>query len=303
LIGVVDPSHKEMARDSLGRLPEWVPLDVALSRSLDEKWAPWTWEILNAMFEEFQERGSRISVSALVSHCPRAEIIKRRADYVTDLADMYVPFRGTMVHRTLEMYAGPQTIAEHRFFTELDGIEFSCAPDALTKTILSDYKVTENPPRYNTPYNNHTEQVQFNAYVCRNATAFECPEELGKRDDWSALDFDPREFPAEKVQLVYLAPKFVKTLTVEREETVVKTLKAGPVLRKAKVPYVWEDDKVEEILIPRLGLFKEALEVYPEWPKGTEEIWGGDAGWACPGYPLCKLPNCLAKRYPNRLTW
>jgi hypothetical protein len=256
------------------------------------------------MFSEFQERGDLISVSALVSHCPRAEIIKRRADNVSDLEDLYIPFRGTMVHRTLELYAHPETIAEHRFYTELDGIEFSCSPDTLTKTILSDYKVTENPPRYNYPYSNHTEQVQFNAYVCRNATKFAEPGRDTKLTiGLDMLPFDPREHPVEKVQLVYLSPKFVKTLTVEREETIVKELKAGPVLRKAKVPYVWSNEEVEKVLRPRLELFKQALEDYPAWPAGAERVWGGEKGWECPGYPLCRLPNCLAKRYPDRLTW
>jgi hypothetical protein len=47
------------------------------------------------------------------------------------------------------------------------------------------------------------------------------------------------------------------------------------------------------------------LEAYPEWPAGLEDMPGfeGPAGWACPGKPLCSLPNCLAKRYPNGLVW
>jgi hypothetical protein len=303
LVGIVDPSHKEMARDTSGRLPAWLPLDEALASARDEKWAPWTPEILRAMFEGYQERGDLISTSSLVSHCPRAEIIKRRMDYTSDLEDLYVPFRGTMIHQVLEGYAGDDTIAEHRFFTELDGIEISCSPDTLTRTTLSDYKVTETPPRYNYPYANHTEQVQINAYIVRHATAFQKPGGEYDEVNWQDLPFDPRENPVEKVQLIYMAPKFVKTLVVERTETIVRELKAGAKLVKGKVPDVWSDEKVENLIGPRLVLFREALQQFPQWPLGAEEEWGGEKGWACPGYPLCRLPNCLAKRYPERLTW
>ena len=66
------------------------------------------------------------------------------------------------------------------------------------------------------------------------------------------------------------------------------------------------------VLEPRVAMFKKALDApYIEkngvrtlaWPEGAELLWGGEPGYECPGYPLCKLPNCLAKRYPTRLTW
>jgi hypothetical protein len=310
LVGVVDPSHKEMARDTLGRLPEWLPLGEALHEAEvnSTKWSPWTYELMHAIFEEKQERYKSISASSLVDHCTRADIIGRMADYVDDLENLYVPFRGTMIHRTMELYAHDDTIAEHRFFTTVNGIEISCSPDWLTRTTLGDYKVTENPPAYNNPWTNHQEQVQINAFITRNATSYSPPgygpREMHKwdgHDGSTPLPFDPRAHPATKLVLVYMGPKKPKTLLVERTTDYFDFKKGKDV--RGKQPFVQTDEQVLEYLAPRVEMFQRALEVFPEWPDGAEKVWGGEPGWTCPGYPLCKLPNCLAKRWPGRLMW
>jgi hypothetical protein len=304
LVGVVDPSHKEMARDTLGRLPEWLPLDVAVAqaRETGTKWSPWTYELMSAMFALYQERQSRISATSLVDHCTRADIIKRKADYVDDLENIYVPFRGTMLHKVLEDYGSDDALVEVRFFTDVGGVEISCSPDHLTRDTLTDYKVTENPPRYNNPYTNHSEQVQFNAFICRNATAWRrSGEALEGTPDFSRLAFDPREHPVKKLVLLYLSPKYPKALLVEKTVDYFDIVKNKEV--RGKRPYVMTDDRVLDILEPRVAMFKAGLEAYPDWPDGAEKLWGGEPGWACPGYPLCRFPNCLAKRYPRRLTW
>jgi hypothetical protein len=288
-------------------LPPWVTLDAALGWALNDiKWSPWTYELLRAMFAEVQERGDHLSSSALVAHCPRAEVIKRKESYVADLKDLYIPFRGTMVHRTLEHAASEDAIAEARFYTNLDGIEFSCSPDLLTRTTLYDYKVTETPPAYDYPYVSHKEQVQFNAYIVRHADEYSPAGETEKFPvsfavEGESLPFDPREHPVEHVALVYMGPKFVKTLEVEKTDDVFNE-KTGKFSRR-KIPYVWSDKLVERELKPRLFLLKEALDIYPKWPEGAELVWGGEPGWLCPGPPLCRLPDCLAKRWPNRLSW
>ena len=277
LVGVIDPAHRVSKSRTYGAPPPWITTEVALQRSLeDPKWAPWPWELLNALFSEFQERGDLISSSALVTACPRSEVIRRKADYVLDLRDIYIPFRGTMVHRTLEIYANDGAIAEHRFHTSLRGIPVSCAPDLLTRTRLTDYKVTEQPP-YNYPWVEHKEQVQFNAFVCRNAEL--TPEDIG-------LPFDPTEFPVSEVALVYLGPKFPKVLRVESKGE----------------PYIWDDGEIDKEFGPRLETFAQALESYPKWPSDAEKIWGGNPSWKCPGPPLCYF-NCVAKRWPEGLVW
>jgi hypothetical protein len=315
LVGVVEPSHSEARRkDKVGYLPNWVPLDEVLERiGSSIKWAPWTYELVSAMLDEHQERLERISVSALVAHCPRAEVIKRKAEYITALEDLYVPFRGTMVHRTMEMNRHPTSIAEARFYTTVDGIEFSCSPDLLDQEVLFDYKVTQTPPAYNYPYRHHTEQVEFNAFIARHAEKWDLPEGM------TSLPFDPREHPVSHVALVYMGPKWVKVLEVEKKEEVFNAVTGK--FSKVQVPFVWPDPYVLKVLRPRLHLFKNALDSYPEWPEPwvdfndldkktgkakvhtAEELWGGEPGWQCPGPPLCKLPDCVARRYPDRLTW
>ena len=87
LQGIIDPSHEKAEKDfgRPGVLPAWVTTDEALDRvRQDTKWAPWTYELLHAMFAERQER-DYISSSMLVAACPRADVIKRKAQYVTDL--------------------------------------------------------------------------------------------------------------------------------------------------------------------------------------------------------------------------
>ena len=293
LVGVVDPSHKEMARDTQGRLPNWLTLADALDAARDNKWSPWPWELMNAMFSAYQER-DYISTSTLVDHCVRADVIKRRMDYVEDLQSLYVPFRGTDLHRVLEVAAHPEAIAEARFFTTVAGLEISCSPDHLTRTTLTDWKFTENPPQYQYPWRNHTEQVQFNAFIVRNST----------HSDWGTgqdFPFDPTVDVATELHVVYLGPKFVKSLTVEKTTDYFDIAKGKEV--RGKVPDVWSDDKVLGIIEPRVEMFQRALDIFPEWPEGAEELWGGEPGYTCPGYPLCRLPNCIAKRYPGRLTW
>ena len=304
LVGVVNPSHKEMARDTLGRLPEWLPLDVAVAAAQADgtKWSPWTYELMTAMFGEQQDRQSRISATSLVDHCTRADIIKRRADYVEDLESLYIPFRGTMLHKVLEDYGHDDAIVEHRFFAEVAGESISCSPDHLSKTTLTDYKVTENPPRYNNPWTNHSEQVHFNAFICRNATRWrKSGDPLEGTDDFAALPFDPRANPATKLVLLYLSPKWPKALLVEKTIDYFDFKKNKEV--RGKQPYVMSDAQVLTLLEPRVEMFRRGLEAFPEWPDGAEKLWGGEPGWTCPGYPLCKLPNCMAKRYPGRLTW
>jgi hypothetical protein len=313
LVGVVEPSHSELRRkDKVGYLPNWLPLDDVLEHiGSSIKWAPWTYELVSAMLDEHQERLERISVSSLVAHCPRAEVIKRKADYITALEDLYIPFRGTMVHRTMEMNRHPTSIAEARFYTTVDGIEFSCSPDLLDQEVLFDYKVTQTPPAYNYPYRHHTEQVEMNAFIARHAERWDLPERM------DSLPFDPREHPVSHVAVVYLGPKWVKVLEVEKKEEVF--LPTGK-FAKVQVPFVWPDPYVLKVLRPRLHLFKNALDSYPEWPEPwtdmsnvgkdgkfttykAEDVWGGEPGWHCPGPPLCKLPDCVARRWPDRLTW
>jgi hypothetical protein len=188
----------------------------------------------------------------------------------------------------MELYQHDDAIAEVRFGTTLRGIAVSCAPDLLTRTRLTDYKVTEQPP-FSYPWVEHKEQVEFNAFICRNAEWFQIPTAKSPASITGVqahLPFDPTANPVTEVVLCYLGPKFPKTLRVESKGE----------------PIIWDDETIDKEFGPRAELFQQALEVYPEFPKGAESLWGGDAGWECPGPPLCYF-NCVAKRYPKGLVW
>lgn len=298
LIGIVDPSHDERAADEPGRLPVWIPRDELVARAATEgpMWSPWSYELLTAALEEWQDR-DYLSTTMLTGGCSRSNIIERRADFVLTVDSLYASLMGTLIHRTLEYNARPGASVENRFFTELEyqagrKVTLSCSPDIVTATALGDYKKTENPPAYQYPWRSHTAQVNVNRYIVNHAR------------DWEGeLAFNPRTAHIQELYLVYLGPKGPKTLVCTKKQPV--TFKNGKEGTRS-LPYVWTDDECEEYIFPRLAALELALDAYPEWPDSfTDETPGfeGPPGWACPGKPWCSLPDCLAKRYPNGLTW
>lgn len=293
LVGIADPSHTGLKNRRGGKLPMWYSLEdlAAEATEASPKWSPWPWELMAAALGEHQERGDRISTTLLTSACPRGAVLERKVDYVGDLSNMYASLRGTLLHKVLEGYARPGSIEEARFYTEVDGVEFSGSPDLLTPTTVWDWKMTENPPSFGYPYRKHTEQVLVNAYVVRHYTDIEYDK---------PMPFDPHETPPTKAVVMYIGPKEPKPIQVERKETWVTP--AG-VEREGKRAYVWSDAEALEYIRPRLSLMRRALKAYPKWVPGAEEVWGGKPGYTCPGPPLCHLPNCLAKRDPDLFVW
>ena len=317
LVGIVDPSHWERAHAKAGRLPNWLTLDEALlaSQAPNPKWSPWVFELIQAALGEHQERGKRLSTTTLTSPCPRADVLKRSVDYIGSLDDMYAALRGTMVHRTLESYARLGAIAEGRFYTTVDGIELSGSPDLVTEDTVYDYKVPTDAtgvPSFGYPFRHQTEQLMLNAFILRHAEKWDYP---------GPLPFDPRDNPATHAVIVYLGPKGPKVIEYQISQDFVTP--AG-VTKRAPRPYVWRD---EEVLAgyddgdrklggmrARLHLMKQALDFYPEWPPSwvdadteeeytAEQVWGGEPGWLCPGPPICRLPDCLARRRPENYVW
>lgn len=320
MIGVIDPSHYERARARAGRLPKWLTMEEALNLSAvpNPKWSPWTFELIKAALGEHQERGKRISTTTMTTPCPRQEVLKRSVDYVGSLDDMYAPLRGTMVHRTLEHSARLGAIAEARFFTTVDEIELSCSPDLVTENTVYDYKVpvdASGVPTFGYPFRHQTDQLMTNAFILRHAERWELP------DGSTTLPFDPRENPVSHAVIVYLGPKGPKVIEWQRMEEFVTPTGAK---RSGKRAYVWNDDEVlngydkeaKQLggMRAQLHLMYNALHSYPEWPEPwenvetgevytAEQVWGGPKGWKCPGPPLCRLPDCLARREPDMYAW
>ena len=293
MVGVVLPTHKERKSDMPGRYPKWAPVDEILADALvaSPKWSPWNYELVKGIVNSHQERGDKLSVTTLTGGCMRGTLLERREDYIGALDQAYAAFRGTMVHSMLESTARPGSLAEWRFFSSVDGQEISGSPDLITYDSIWDWKTTENPPAYSYMYEGHKLQLQYNRFIFNNATKWEAPHPSLQA---AGPDLDPYHTTIQHLAIVYLGPKGPKVLECEKKGDT-----------RFNVPDVWTDEQVLESLRPRMAAWKEAWESYPVWPAGLENApgWAGPQDWSCPGPPLCYLPNCLAKRYPNMLTW
>lgn len=306
MVGVIDPSHDERSAHDDGRLPAWLSKEDVLQASLDggPKWSPWPYELLKAGFDNHQER-DYISVTMLTGGCGRGKVIERQADFIGDMDSMYASLKGTQIHRTLELAARPGAVAEHRFFTTLSvkglDVELSCSPDTVVfeepYTAIYDWKTTENPPTFGYPWKSHDRQLQYNRWLVNHAEKW--VDQDGHPVD---LPFNPWETAFKHLAIVYLGPKGPKVIEVTKTREV--TTPNNKVVKR-KMPYVWSDDEVLDDMMPRLEAMVRALDAYPEWPFEGEEAPGfeGPDGWGCPGKPWCSLPMCLAKRFPNGLTW
>lgn len=304
LIGVVDPRGKESLPDPDIKVPWYTREELLRALSQDALGeSHWTYEMAAAAFDNVQDRGEMLSTTAIIGSCPRSEVLKRREEYIGDLNELWSALRGTLMHRTLELYTPPQSIAEVRFFCTIDGQEISGQPDLLTQRSLIDYKVPADqssiPMTY--LYKSQTEQLMLNAFICRHAERWE-PE--------GDLPFDPRGQKLDSVGIVFIGPKRPKVIVYKRSEDFT-----GPSgkKRKIRVPYVWDDKEVLDVLRPRMHMLRNALASYPDWPEpwtdpetwqeySAEYLWGGEPGWDCPGWPHCKFSTCLAKRRRN-LKW
>ncbi len=306
LVGLVDPSHAERKADVPGRLPRWLALEELLPKlaTASPKYSPWPYELVAAALDQWQER-DYISTTMLVGGCARSKVLERKEDFILDVDSLLAALKGSLTHRTLEFSNRPGSLAEARFFTTVyvkgaGDVEVSCSPDLLTQNpnAVVDYKCPTDDrsiPSYGYPWPSQVEQLQFNRYIVNHAERWDLPEGV-------ELPFDPRALNFENLYIVYVGSKMVKV--IECQKSVQKTYKNGNT-GPMKVPDIWDDEKVEDEMVPRLTAMLRALDAYPEWPDGLEEEPGfeGEPGWRCPGKPWCKLPDCLAKRYPNGLFW
>lgn len=296
MIGVVDPTHKARKGHWQG-YPPWLPLSEVLAEAevASPKWAPWPYELIASLVAEHQERGARLSVTALTGGCMRGNIVERKEDYIGTLDGMYPMLRGTLIHSALERGARPGALAEWRFYSDVDGQEISGSPDLVTYDTIWDYKTTDKPPKYDYMWPNHNLQLQYNRFLFNNATKWDAPKGI----DPATISLDPFHTKIQHLAIVYLGPDGPKVLEAE----VARATRTGG--RKFRVPDVWTDTQVLADLRPRMESWKMAWESYPQWPAGLENFPGfeGPPEWKCFGPPLCYLPACAAKRLPYGLVW
>lgn len=300
IIGILDPSHEERsASRKVGYVPRWLTPEALLDRAYHSEpgWSPYSYELIASILSEQEDRGDSISTTALIGPCPRSTVLERKAEYIESLETLWRAWKGTMVHYVLEANARPNSIAEVRFIMPYGNDKLSCKPDLITQEgVMWDYKNTANMPYGSYPKSYHTEQLQINRWVVNNATQWT------KNSKPCTLPWNPHELKFTNLVIEYLGVDYPKAL--ETTKSVQVPNKTGPGSHAVRVPYVWPDDEVKERVKDRYSALRAALAAYPEWPDGIEEVWGGERGWACPGWPYCPLRgSCLASRYPNGLVW
>lgn len=305
IAGVVDPSHKERIRSKYGaELPKWYPVDYLMKLAYendDPHWSPFTYELLSNALSEDRDSyyGDRITTTMLESPCPRSNIIARKEEYIEDVDELWMRFRGSMVHSSLEQHARPNSISEVRFFAKVEDDEISGTPDLITQAgTMWDYK-TGKVPRWADPMPWHVEQLQINRWIVNNAHMWKKGDEENP-----PVPFDPRALDFQHLAILYMDDNGPVPLEfMERIDIPTKKGAKNP-YKKVKVPGIWDDAKVLDMMMPRFKAMRAALESYPEFPKGVEKLWGGDNTWECPGPPYCPLRGmCLASRFPDALIW
>lgn len=318
LIGFVDPSHDERAADFPGRLPAWMSVDdlLATAARSGPDWSPYSYETIQAIVEEHQER-DYLSTSLLTGGCARSRVLERMESYIDTVDANYAALMGTLAHRTVEYSSRDNSVAEWRFWTHVDvgmreTLEVSCSPDIVTwePDGLGDYKRTETPPQ-NYPWMGHKLQLEYNAFIVRNAERWANAD----GDESADLPFDVRTWKPQSLYVAYLGPKGPATMSIKSMQD-TKAPNGNPI--RKRMPDIWTDEQVlsgfgkpgQRQYVPglksRLLAMAQALASYPEWPFVEDEDrpgFEGPEGWACPGKPWCSLPNCLAKRFPNGLVW
>jgi len=246
------------------------PIDLALQKAENGELSDWTYELLNALLAEQQDRGDTLSTTALTSKCFRSEYLKRRLDYTDDPHKLWAAFRGTMYHGRLEAYCHPRNIAEARYHVELDGLgSLSGSPDLVdpVRGVLYDFKTNKENPRYSKPWPEHVLQVQINRWLVDHAVTVD-HEGISyllvyNGDDptvanevlLNRMRFIPPKWHS--LMLVYMDDKGPKLMTVKRSEEVIG--KNGRP-KNVNVPDVWSDQRVENVIRRLYAERKEALD-------------------------------------------
>lgn len=255
-----------------------------------------TYELMQAMLAQVQDRADRISTTTLTSKCLRSEVLKRTEDYDEDPKRMYASFRGTMFHGQLEAHAHPQAVAEARYHVEnaLGLGPLSGSPDLVDpKTgYLYDYKFSKENPRFEYAWGDHVEQLQVNRWLVDKADYVEWQ---GTTYDMSERSVQAQFRPIDWQGLIvmYMDDKGPKPILITRTEQVQK--KTGPGTKNARVADIWDDERVEKFIRDRYVAAEDALRGGGPLPAITEKF----EGWEHPLCNFCPKKTSCIDHYVN----
>lgn len=205
------------------------------------------YEILLGMHKNLTKvRPAEITVTTLL-HCARKVQLEREHDFFADPRKNFPAYRGTVIHALMQDSATPGAIVEERYTREFEGVVISGGVDWYRvmkakngRTLLRDYKSTNELPYYNTAYTDHRRQLNIYRWL---------------------LYLDPAETDLE---IVYISMAGVKIIP----------LSAGGETRtgRKKANHVWDDDQVEEFLRERIALLNRD-ELLPYRLVPEEDLW------------------------------
>lgn len=237
------------------------------------------------MYDTVQDRGTRLSTTALTAKCPRSEFLKRTEPYVEKPGNLWAAFRGTMFHGQLERVAHQNAVPEVRYFMQLEGLgELSCSPDLvdIEQGMMYDYKFVKEVPAYEYPWPNHKEQLWFNRWIVDNATH----AQVSGGERFLLTDRLRRAFVPDvwnDLIVVYMDDKRVKQIGVTKSVE-IEGKNGNP--RKVRVPDLGDDAWIESQIRFRYELLNTAFDsgAVPEIPYEFQD-------WE---HPLCNY--CPVKK-------
>ena len=230
-----------------------------------------TAEMLASMYATVQERGERITTTALIAKCIRREHLTRNEPYALEPKSLWASFRGTMFHGQLERHVMPGSIEEPRYFVELPDLgELTGSPDLIdvSRGILYDYKNTGSIPRYGTPWSDHVEQLNINRWLVDNAYKVEHRGDIfDLTDPETRALYVPMDW--QDLIVVYMDEKGPMPMRCTKSVQ-VPAVSGGT--KNARVADIWEDTYAEEFIREHYLIAKQALveRILPDIPVGYE---------------------------------
>lgn len=243
----------------------------------ENPWFPVPLPILASMLEEDASRPTDgLSMTNLVGangskRCNRCIILKKYTPYKERLDDLWARWRGTMYHTVLENYR-QEGFGEIRFWAELPhGGMVHGKPDLIIPRLgaLVDLKTTKSVPMYDEVWDDHKEQLQFYRWLMNNAV---------EHDGVGFKLETAKEVNFRTLGIWYADDKGVKPLEVRKTEDHPTKKGAKFAFKKVRVPDIWSDEAVVDVLEPRYQELVNAMNVYedcgelPEFPEGVDPI-------------------------------
>jgi hypothetical protein len=234
------------------------------------------------------ERLDSISISKLSSKfaCPRCVVLQRFEPYTESIENLWASWTGSMFHTVLEQHPILGDICEVRVSAYLPGTDdiVTGMADTIRPWVdsrggagLFDMKTGKKPPMWDNPYDDHARQLQYYRWLYNNCyEASETDLQKVNLPADEAVDlFRNLDFKTLGVWYVSHASEQIKPLEIRRSIEVATKPGAKNATKGKKVPWVWSDETVLDLLVPSYYELKGNYERYmedgtlPDYPAGV----------------------------------